>query len=99
MEPRSATAATDPVTLNDLPLRQEARIRALTARAEQGGQDLPARLAELGFLPGERVRVLARALFGDPIAVRNGCGTFALRRFEADCIALEPLDRPAGAAP
>ena len=99
MEPRSSTAAANPVTLNDLPLRQEARIRGLTARAEQGGQDLPARLAELGFLPGERVRVLARALFGDPIAVRTACGTFALRRFEAACIALEPVEPVTGAVP
>jgi ferrous iron transport protein A len=53
----------------------------------------------LGFLPGERVRVLARALFGDPIAVRLGSGTFALRRFEADCIQVDPLDAPASNAP
>jgi len=58
---------------------------------------LPQRLAELGFLPGERVRVLARALFGDPIAVRLGSGTFALRRFEADCIQLDPIGTSTGA--
>ena len=96
MESCADPAAADAVTLNDLPLRQEARIRGLTARAEQGGEDLPVRLAELGFLPGERVRVLARALLNGPIAVRTACGTFALRRFEAACIALDPLDTPSG---
>jgi ferrous iron transport protein A len=92
---RSVTA----LTLTDLPLRAEGRIRSLAARPERGGQELPQRLAELGFLPGERVRVLARALFGDPIAVRLGSGTFALRRFEADCIQIDPLDAPASNAP
>jgi ferrous iron transport protein A len=45
------------------------------------------RLAELGFLPGENVRVVARGVLGgDPIAVRVGTSTFALRGFEAECI-------------
>ena len=45
------------------------------------------RLRELGFLPGERVRVVAKGFpAGDPIAVRIGHATFALRRFEADLI-------------
>jgi ferrous iron transport protein A len=42
------------------------------------------RLIEIGFLPGERVRVVARGQPGDdPIAVRLGHTTFALRKFEA----------------
>ena len=45
------------------------------------------RLAELGFLPGERVAVLARGVpGGEPLAVRVGLSTFALRRAEADCV-------------
>jgi ferrous iron transport protein A len=49
------------------------------------------RLAELGFLPGEAVRVVARGLMArEPIAVRVGTGTFALRRFEAACIRVCP---------
>lgn len=45
------------------------------------------RLADLGFLPGERVQVVACGIpAGDPIAVRLGHATFALRRFEADMI-------------
>ena len=60
---------------------------------------MPQRLAELGFLPGERVRVLARALFGDPIAVRLASGTFALRRFEAACIELDPIEAPVSLTP
>ncbi len=48
--------------------------------------DMAERLAEIGFLPGERVRLLARALFGEPLAVRVGSDTFALRRAEAACV-------------
>lgn len=49
--------------------------------------DVERRLAELGFQPGEQVRVVARGVLGgDPIAVRIGTSTFALRGFEADCI-------------
>jgi ferrous iron transport protein A len=45
------------------------------------------RLAEIGFIPGEHVRVVARARpGGEPIAVRVGASTFALRRAEAECV-------------
>lgn len=45
------------------------------------------RLAEIGFIPGEHVRVVARAQpGGEPIAVRVGASTFALRRAEAQCV-------------
>ena len=45
------------------------------------------RLEELGFMPGERVMLMARGAFGgDPLVVRVGLSTFALRRAEAACI-------------
>lgn len=44
------------------------------------------RLAEIGFLPGEQVRVLRRLTGGEPLAVRIGTSTFALRKHEAQCI-------------
>jgi ferrous iron transport protein A len=48
-------------------------------------------LAELGFLPGERLKIVARGFLGrEPIAVRIGTGTFALRHFEAACIRVCP---------
>jgi ferrous iron transport protein A len=53
--------------------------------------DVGRRLAELGFLPGEAVRIVARGLLARaPIAVRIGTGTFALRLFEAACIRVCP---------
>ena len=65
-----------------------------TVLAPQPGQDpeLVLRLIEIGFLPGERIRVVARGQPGDePIAVRLGHSTFALRRFEAAFVSVKAL--------
>lgn len=44
-------------------------------------------LEEIGFLPGERVAVMTRGpIGGDPLVVRVGMSTFALRRAEAACV-------------
>ena len=52
-------------------------------------------LADLGFIPGERVMVTARAMpGGDPMAVRIGGSTFALRRAEAACVQVLPDEDP-----
>jgi ferrous iron transport protein A len=57
----------------------------------QGAHDWPQRLEELGFLPGERVMVMARAAPGrDPLSIRVGHSTFALRRAEAACVRVRP---------
>ncbi len=51
------------------------------------GMNWPQRLEEIGFLPGERVIVLRRGVpGGDPLAVRVGHSTFALRKSEAACV-------------
>ena len=50
---------------------------------------LERRLMEIGFIPGEPVQVLHKGFFGgEPIAVRIGHSTFALRRFEAALISV-----------
>lgn len=79
------------MTLDQAPLSavmRVARVRVL------GGQEAQARqLEEIGFLPGEPVCVMSRGLWGgDPLAVRVGLSTFALRRMEAACIELEAPD-------
>ena len=88
--PRSAAAAPareQPLGLADLPLRVDAWVSALRMDAAPQDGDVLLRLLEIGFLPGERVRVVARAFpAGDPLAVRVGTSTFALRRAEATCI-------------
>jgi ferrous iron transport protein A len=52
-------------------------------------EQLVRRLVEIGFLPGEPVRIIARAPGDEPIAVRLGRSTFALRGFEAAFIEVE----------
>ncbi|WP_443114714.1 FeoA family protein [Herbaspirillum seropedicae] len=49
-----------------------------------------ARLRDLGFVPGEPVRVVAAAPWGgDPIVVQIGSTRFALRRAEAQRVMLQ----------
>ena len=44
-------------------------------------------LEEIGFIVGERVMLMARGFpGGDPLVVRIGQSTFALRRAEAACV-------------
>lgn len=53
-------------------------------------------LEDIGFLPGERVAIMARGMpGGDPLVVRVGLSTFALRLDEAACVQVRPL--PVGA--
>lgn len=54
------------------------------------------RLLELGFVPGEKIRVIAESFPSrDPIAVRVGNTTFALRRHEASLIHIVRSDKKA----
>jgi ferrous iron transport protein A len=48
-------------------------------------------LEEIGFVAGEQARLMTRAIpGGDPMVVRIGQSTFALRRAEAACISVAP---------
>ncbi len=52
------------------------------------------RLLELGFVPGEEVEVVEEIWpGGDPMAVRVGNTTFALRRREAGAVLVDPETR------
>jgi ferrous iron transport protein A len=73
--------------LDELQESQEAVVIAVLANDPAMPAELLRRLIEIGFLPGERVRIIARgALGGTPLAVRVGTSTFALRRIEARCV-------------
>ncbi|MBB5205727.1 ferrous iron transport protein A [Inhella inkyongensis] len=75
------------MTLDRLPLLQPATVRALGGAAMGWAQQLQ----DLGFEPGETVRVLRRAPWGgDPLVVQVGATRFALRRAEAACVELQP---------
>jgi ferrous iron transport protein A len=90
-EPAVAQASAATLKLADLTTGAEARVVAVGSADSNPSADLARRLAELGFLPGEKLRIVARGLLGrEPIAVRIGTGTFALRLFEAACIRVCP---------
>ena len=83
------TLAPTLTTLDTLKVGQSATVIHLAPTA-QDGVDVPRRLMELGFVPGERIRMLKRGLPGGPVAVKVGESTFALRKFEAALISIQP---------
>jgi ferrous iron transport protein A len=63
---------------------------ALPGVDAQETEALLARLRDLGFVSGARCEVVARMwLGGDPLAVRIGGSTFALRRAEAAAVRVQ----------
>jgi ferrous iron transport protein A len=88
--PVTSPAVTD-MALTDLPSGTPARVVAVSMADSRAPAEMGRRLSELGFLPGEQVRIVARGLFSkSPLAVRVGTSTFALRLFEAACIRVRP---------
>jgi len=85
------TLAPTLTTLESLKAGQSATVIHLAPSHDHGaGADVSRRLMELGFVPGERIRMLKRGLPGGPVAVKVGQSTFALRRFEAALISIQP---------
>lgn len=91
-----------PVTARSLdqwPSQTWAEVVSLTPAGDEQDRAVLLRLLEIGFLPGEPVRVIARGLpGGDPMAVRVGHTTFALRRHEAAMVRVQATAGVAGAA-
>jgi len=86
----SPTVLAAGLSLCDLERNVPARISRIAAPETEDQQHLVLRLIEIGFLPGETVRVVAHGHPGrEPIAVRLGHTTFALRRHEAAFILVE----------
>ena len=104
----SSWLADEPVAiaLSDLPVGGFATIHAVLPAGTDVDRHLVMRLIEIGFVPGERVRVVAQGHPGrEPVAVRlsaadsgrknmNG-STFAMRRHEADFIRVVPDEQDA----
>ncbi|MCS0592149.1 ferrous iron transport protein A [Massilia norwichensis] len=86
------TLAPTLTTLDALKAGQSATVIHLAPSHDHGGDgaDVSRRLMELGFVPGERIRMLKRGLPGGPVAVKVGQSTFALRRFEAALVSIQP---------
>ncbi|MET0267301.1 MAG: FeoA family protein [Duganella sp.] len=86
------TQAVPPITLDALTVGASATVtRVATSDVADDGVSLSRRLMELGFVPGEKVRLLKRGVpGGEPLAIKVGNATFALRRFEAALISIQP---------
>ena len=83
------TLALPLITLDALAVGKSGTVMHITPTALEDGVDLARRLMELGFVPGERIRMLKRGMpGGDPLAIKVGNATFALRRFEAALISI-----------
>ncbi|MEO8300069.1 MAG: FeoA family protein [Burkholderiales bacterium] len=79
------------MTLHDLPLGASARILAVVQRGSDDA--IGQRLGELGFVPGETLRVVAHGPLGrEPIAVQLGYTRFALRRSEAERVTVARIE-------
>lgn len=90
------------MSLVDLPAGEDGIVSAesLSGGGASSERELALRLFEIGFVEGERVRVVARGHpGGDPLAVRVGNTMFALRRFEAERVLVTPARKGAGGAP
>lgn len=72
-------------TLADLGPHEEGRIQAVI-----GTDTLAQRLAEIGFTPGQTVRMIRFAPLGDPMLIRLRGFSIALRRREAQRILVQP---------
>jgi ferrous iron transport protein A len=86
------THAALPITLDALALGAYGTVVHVSpGDAADDGAGLARRLMELGFVPGEKVRLLKRGMpGGEPLAIKVGNSTFALRRFEAALISIQP---------
>jgi ferrous iron transport protein A len=74
-----------PAPLDGWPPGRPARVAVLQVPAAR--DDWHRALHDLGFVPGEEVQVMRRARpGGDPLVVRVGSSTYALRRAEAACV-------------
>ena len=88
--PAPAPASSMAATLDALTLGVTAVVHEV--RAPAAAPEWAQWLDEIGFFPGERVMVMARGIpGGDPLVVRVGNSTFALRRAEAACVRVKPL--------
>ena len=81
-------------TLDQLSPDELAEVISLDDPQASQGLDRTQHLADIGFMPGEEVAVVARAWpAGDPLVVRIGSARFALREAEAACVRVKPMAR------
>lgn len=77
--------------LADIAIGEQCVVRQLLASAQS--PDWAQQLEDIGFIVGEPVSLMARGAFGgDPLVIRVGLSTFALRKAEAACVLVDVVD-------
>nr|WP_315466730.1 FeoA family protein [uncultured Undibacterium sp.] len=77
--------------LADVSIGEKCVVRQLVAPS--GMPEWLTQLEDIGFIAGEPVTLMARGAFGgDPLVVRIGLSTFALRKAEAACVLVDVLE-------
>lgn len=77
-------------SLADIAIGEPCIVRQLIAPAAM--PEWSTQLEDIGFIAGEPVTLMARGAFGgDPLVIRIGLSTFALRKAEAACILVDVL--------
>ncbi len=76
--------------LADIAIGEKCLVHQLVAPS--GMPEWLTQLEDIGFIAGEPVTLMARGAFGgDPLVVRIGLSTFALRKAEAACVLVEVM--------
>ena len=77
-------------TLADVAIGEQWIVRQVIA--PKGAPEWLMQLEDIGFIAGEPVALMARGAFGgDPVVVRIGVSTFALRLAEAACVQVQAI--------
>lgn len=92
-DPQPPSAKLTPtIGLHQLARQARAEVVGMNPTQDDEDRSIALRLLEIGFLPGESVRVIAHGFPGhDPLAVRVGHTTFALRSHEAALVQVRLL--------
>jgi ferrous iron transport protein A len=84
--------------LSDIAIGEQCVVRQLVAST--GMPEWMTQLEDIGFIAGEPVTLMARGAFGgDPLVVRIGLSTFALRKAEAACVLVDTVVVASGDVP
>ncbi len=87
----SLSISTELKKLADMAIGEKCVVRQLLAPS--GMPEWQAQLEDIGFIAGEPATLMARGAFGgDPLVVRIGLSTFALRKAEAACVLVNVLE-------
>jgi len=84
------TKVSEHIALGTLEQGAAGTVTAFSAKEDLNASGMIDRLREMGFAEGLRVELLHHSLFGrDPIVVRVGAMTVALRRREANLVQVQ----------